>query len=210
MSTKIYYPRSSARPIYLVAAVLGLLGLIGIIMMLVAMADVPRQSYYLLIGAFGLLVVALTGALAVLLTTNTRRPWGIDPNYGPPPTPSLSEPIDPYGVTTEELMHAVQLPDGKGYGRRQSDDRTVVKRLAAKSEADERPGLPAPSRPNWADEMLPLPYREERNEEPTPSPDPPPDPPPSRFPEVPLDQLDLLPATPDEPRRDQDRINGGV
>lgn len=219
MSTKIYYPRSSARPIYLVAAVLGLLGLVGIIMMLVAMADVPRQSYYLLIAAFGLLVVALSGALAVLLATNTRRPWGIDPNYGPPPAPSLSEPIDPYGVTTEELMHAVQLPDGKGYGRRQNDDRTVVKRLAAKSEHDEWPGLPAPSRPSWADEMLPPQYREERQAPapvaPPASPAVPPEEPPAppHFDEVPLDQLDqldLLPATPSNTAHEPDRSNGGA
>ena len=74
MPNRTAYPRSSARPIYVTAGVLGLLGLAGVIVMLVAMADVPRQSYYLLIAAFGLLIVALAGALAVLLATNTRRP----------------------------------------------------------------------------------------------------------------------------------------
>ena len=59
MSNRTAYPRSSARPIYLTASVLGLLGLAGVIVMLIAMADVPRQSYYLLITAFGLLTVAL-------------------------------------------------------------------------------------------------------------------------------------------------------
>src|SRR4051812_35350579 len=132
MSNKIVYPRSSARPIYLTASVLGLLGLAGVIVMLVAMADVPKQSYYLLIGAFGLLTVALTGALAVLLATNTRRPWGIDPNLGPSFSVHQVEEADPYGSSTEELLrHAVQLPDGNGYGRRQSDDTTVVRRIAA-------------------------------------------------------------------------------
>ena len=61
MPHRTAYPRSSARPIYLTVSVLGLLGLAGVIVMLIAMADVPRQSYYLLITAFGLLTVALAG-----------------------------------------------------------------------------------------------------------------------------------------------------
>src|SRR5215207_2415497 len=115
MSNKIVYPRSSARPIYITASVLGLLGLAGVIVMLIAMADVPKQSYYLLIAAFGLLVVALAGALAVLLSTNTRRPWGIDPNLGPHYSMLQKEEAEPYGTSTEEqLRHAVQLPAGNG------------------------------------------------------------------------------------------------
>src|SRR5215217_3838388 len=103
MSNKTVYPRSSARPIYLTASVLGLLGLAGVIVMLIAMADVPKQSYYLLITAFGLLTVALGGALAVLLATNTRRPWGIDPNLGPHYSIHKEE-ADPYASSTEELL----------------------------------------------------------------------------------------------------------
>ena len=67
MSNRAAYPRSSARPIYVTAGVLGLLGLAGVIVMLIAMADVPRQSYYLLIAAFGLLVVALALFFLALL-----------------------------------------------------------------------------------------------------------------------------------------------
>jgi len=186
MSNRIVYPRSSAQPIYVTASVLGLLGLVGIIVMLIAMADVPRQSYYLLIAAFGLLTVALAGALAVLLATNTRRPWGIDPNVGPHITKPEKADADPYGSTTKELLrHAVQLPDGNGYGRRQSDDVTVVRRLAA---AD-RPLPPTPERPAWATEMLPPAFREEP---PATVPQEPTEP----FAEVPLDQLDLAPAAP--------------
>ncbi len=213
MSNKIDYPRSSARPIYLTVAALGLLGLAGVIVMLIAMAEVPKESYYLLIIAFGLLVVALVGALAVLLATNTRRPWGIDPNLGSRPAARLTEETDAYGATTEDLLrHAVQLPDGRGYGRRQSDDPTVVRRLAPKREHDDRPIPLTRARPAWAVEMLSPTYREEPPEEPSQEPAeessqasaaP-------SFPEVPLDQLDLLPATPDATDQEQDRANGGA
>jgi hypothetical protein len=188
MSNKIVYPRSSALPIYLTAGVLGLLGLAGVIVMLVAMADVPKQSYYLLIGAFGLLTVALTGALAVLLATNTRRPWGIDPNLGRAFSVHQKEEADPYGSSTEELLrHAVQLPDGNGYGRRRSDDTTVVRRIASTIERDPLP--PTLPRPDWANEILPAAFREE------PRQDPPQEPTLPAFTEVPLDQLDLMPAS---------------
>ena len=185
MSKRTMYPQSSARPIYLTASVLGLLGLAGVIVMLIAMADVPRQSYYLLITAFGLLTVALAGALAVLLATNTRRPWGIDPNLGPLYSIHRKEEADPYGSSTEELLRqAVQLPDGKGYGRRQSDDATLVRRLATA----ERPLPPIPERPAWAAEMLPSAFRAELPVDVPEEPVPPP------FTEIPLDQLDLVPA----------------
>jgi hypothetical protein len=191
MSNRTAYPRSSARPIYLTASVLGLLGLAGVIVMLIAMADVPTRSYYLLIAAFGLLIVALAGALAVLLTTNTRRPWGIDPNLGPHYSMLRMEEVDPYGTSTEELLrHAVQLPDGNGYGRRQSDDPTVVRRLASTAERDDRPLPPKLERPEWATEMLPPAYREEPHKDLPGEPAPPP------FTEIPLDQLDLAPAAP--------------
>jgi hypothetical protein len=171
-----------------------LLGLAGVIVMLIAMADVPTQSYYLLIAAFGLLTVALAGALAVLLATNTRRPWGVDPNLQPFSRIPRMEASDPYGTSTDELLrHAVQLPDGYGYGRRQSDDTTVVRRLATA----ERPLPPRPERPSWADEMLPPIYREEPP--PVYSEEPPvavPEQPDAPFTEIPLDQLDLVPATP--------------
>jgi hypothetical protein len=212
MTNKIRYPRSSARPIYLTVTALGLLGLAGVIVMLIAMADVPKESYFLLIIAFGLLIVALVGALAVLLATNTRRPWGIDPNFTPPPAASRADRDDAYGETTEDLLrHAVQLPDGKGYGRRQTDDPTVVRRLAPKRENDDRPLPLSRARPAWALEMLSPKYPEEPAEAPAEKPTEQPSQPPtaSSFPEVPLDQLDLLPATPDATDQDQDRANGG-
>lgn len=182
MSDRMVYTRSSARPIYIMASIWGLLGLAGIIVMLIAMADVPRQSYYLLIAAFGLLMVALAGALAMLLATNTRRPWGIDPNFGP----YSVKVANANGNSIEEgLRHAVQLPDGKGYGRRQSDDKTVVQRVAAPGQ----PLPPVPTRPTWANEMISSRFNGEQPprvlEEPT-----------EPITEVPLDQLDLAPATP--------------
>jgi hypothetical protein len=186
------YPRSSARPIYLTTGVLGMLGLAGVIVMLIAMADVPRQSYYLLIAAFGLLIVALAGALAVLLATNTRRPWGIDPNFGPH-SPAYRREADEaiQSARSAASRHAVQLPDGLGYGRRQSDDTTVVRRLASATECDERPQPPKFERPAWASEMLPPSFREE------PRAGPPPELEAAPLTEIPLDQLDLAPAVPD-------------
>jgi hypothetical protein len=205
MSNRTAYPRSSARPIYLTASVLGLLGLAGVIVMLIAMADVPRQSYYLLITAFGLLIVALAGALAVLLTTNTRRPWGIDPNLGPHYSMLRIEEVDPYRTSTEELLrHAVQLPDGNGYGRRQSDDPTVVRRLASAVERDDRPLPPKLERPAWATEMLAPAYREE------PRKDLPEEPAPPLFTEIPLDQLDLVPASPNATDQKDQRVDTGA
>jgi hypothetical protein len=203
MSKQAVYPRSSARPIYVMAGILGLLGLAGVIVMLVAMADVPRQSYYLLIAAFGLLIVALAGALAMLLATNTRRPWGIDPNLGPQYSAQPIEEADPYATSTEELLrHAVQLPDGNGYGRRQSDDKSVVRRLAS-VEQEERSLPPLPpqlGRPAWATEILPLEYREEPPKHIAEEPAPP-------FTERPLDQLDLVPASSDNGEPSEQRVD---
>jgi hypothetical protein len=204
MSNRTAYPRSSARPIYLTASVLGLLGLAGVIVMLIAMADVPKQSYYLLIAAFGLLIVALAGALAVLLATNTRRPWGIDPNLGPYYSMLQKEEVDPYGTSTEELLrHAVQLPDGNGYGRRQSDDPTVVRRVISAVERDDRPLPPKHERPSWATEMLPPTYREELPKELPEEPAPP-------FTEIPLDQLDLMPVSSNTTDQNNQRVDTGT
>ncbi|HEU5100486.1 MAG TPA: hypothetical protein VFU22_15765 [Roseiflexaceae bacterium] len=197
MPNRVAYPRSSARPIYLTASVLGLLGLAGVIMMLIAMADVPKQSYYLLIAAFGLLTVALAGALAMLLATNTRRPWGIDPNIGPHSRTQAQEEVDPYATSTEDLLrHAVQLPDGNGYGRRQSDDPTVVRRLAS----IDQPLPPKLDRPAWATEMLPPAYREEPPAAESKEPAEP-------FTEIPLDQLDLMPAEPASINQNERRVD---
>lgn len=191
MSNRMMYPQSSARPIYLTASVLGLLGLAGVIVMLIAMADVPRQSYYLFIMAFGLLIVALAGALAVLLATNTRRPWGIDPNFGPHAPAYHREADDAYqAARNATTRHAVQLPDGLGYGRRQSDDTTVVRRLASTTERDEQPLPPKFERPAWVSEIMPPSIREEPRVDMTQELESAP------LTEIPLDQLDFAPAMP--------------
>lgn len=77
---RLRQPRSSAVPVYVVALVLASLGLIGVVLMLLAMRDVGVVPYTFLVIAIALSVVSIVGLVAVVLTTNTRRPWGIDPN----------------------------------------------------------------------------------------------------------------------------------
>jgi len=80
-----------------------------------------------------------------------------------------------------------------------------------KPEREERPISLSRTRPAWAVEMLPPNYREKPSEEPGEEVNhqPSEEPAPPQFSEVPLDQLDLLPATPDEAELEQQRTNGG-
>jgi hypothetical protein len=76
-------PRSSATSIYAAAAGLLLLALVGVVVTLLAMADVPRSSSFLLIGATAASMISSMALAALLVITNTRRPFGIDPNLTP-------------------------------------------------------------------------------------------------------------------------------
>lgn len=63
-------------------------------------------------------IVAQIGVAAVsaalLLVTNTRRPWG----------------ADAYAATTDELLRPAVMVGDRPYGRRAHDDRNVVDRLS--------------------------------------------------------------------------------
>lgn len=195
---KIRYPRSSARPIYVTAGMFGMLGLAGMLVMLVAMADVPKPSYYLLIAAFGMLLVALAGALAVLLATNTRRPWGVDPNVEMFSAPHMAAERPAESAPSLPLLReATLLPDGP-YGRRKKDDPEVVRRLTSGASTVKAPTPPAQKQPAWVDEILPADYREQRAAEPETA----------EFAEVPIDQLDLLSSTPEPAEQPQTQLNG--
>lgn len=124
--------------IAITASVLGIVGLgaTGVFLFFVAgLWSVP----YLLI-AFVALLGSFYALLSLLLTTNTRRPAGIDPNARPP---------DPFGQTTAELRDAVMVGE-RPYGRRGSDDTEVVKRLINKLEQDDSERPPPPATPKWA------------------------------------------------------------
>ncbi len=120
------------RPLAATAAILGLVWLCATAVLLFYIADLaPIQALLL---AFVAMDGAFLVAVALLITTNTRRPW--------------SE-RDPYAQTTADLLREpVLLPDGRPYGRRAVDDGNVVERLSAilEEEADRRkPG----ETPKW-------------------------------------------------------------
>jgi hypothetical protein len=126
--------------------------------------------------------------------------------YGKHPATNLpgSEAVASHRTSTEELVrHAVQLPDGNGYGRRQSDDATVVRRLAAVADHNGRPLTPKLERPSWVTERLTPAYREEPCENPPEEPAP-------LFTEIPLDQLDLVPAAPTLTDQQEQRVDTSV
>jgi hypothetical protein len=86
-----------------------------------------------LVGAVVVFVGAAMIALGLLVSTNTRRPRGVDPDVEPNPS-----------------RNGIILNDGRPYGRRERDDPSVVDRLSAilEEEAAKRPG-PAKT-PDWA------------------------------------------------------------
>lgn len=72
-------------------------------------------------------MVAFLAVLLLHVNAVTRRPAGRDPN-------APERRIDPFALDTQELA---ALPDGKPYGRRESDDRSVAQRIKAAARAGE-------------------------------------------------------------------------
>lgn len=125
------------RPLAATAAILGLAWLCatGVLLFYVAsLAPIEALliAFVAMDGAFGV-------ALALLITTNTRRPWAER---------------DPYADTTADLLREpVLLPDGRPYGRRAVDDRNVVERLSDILEEEAQKHPPGARTPAWAIEI---------------------------------------------------------
>ena len=132
------------RWIEIVAALLGViwLGSLGVALFFVAgLVDVPW-----LLGALVAQIGVFAVATALLLTTNTRRPAGIDPN-------APERRIDPFALPTEQLKIGVDLGDGQPYGRRNADDPAVVKRMIRQFEEEDRQRPPPANVPAWARDL---------------------------------------------------------
>jgi hypothetical protein len=112
----------------------------------VYVVEAPEIARYYLIGSHSTYLLIVVVLLLLLVNSNTRRPEGIDPNEraAPAPTPQRRA-TDAFAEDTAALMRErVLLPDGKAYGGRVEDDRTVVARLAAGLEPRDAPT------PEWA------------------------------------------------------------
>gem|GEM_PF-2251310 len=111
---------------------------------------------YLLI-AFVVMQGAFLVLLTCLLVTNTRRPFGVDPNASTAtprqPAPANRE-RDPFAATTDELRPRVVLNDGFPYGSRRSDDVSVVRRLIDRLETDDGARPVPDSAPSWALDLV--------------------------------------------------------
>lgn len=132
------------RPIELTTALLGTLWLAAIAIELCSIAGLVGIEWR--ISAIVVHVAVFVIAAALLLTTNTRRPAGVDPN-----APRNGH----AGDAPDALRPGVLLPDNRPYGRRAADDRAVVDRLSEVLEdaASRRPG---PARtPEWALNLMP-------------------------------------------------------
>jgi hypothetical protein len=127
--------------ITITAAVLGAIWLAAIAVQLCFIAGIAGIPW--LIGSIVAQAAILLVSGAVILVTNTRRPYGIDPN-------APARQADPFGQTTDELRDAIYLPDRRPYGRRTEDDMQVVKRLIGKLEENDTQRPPPAATPQWA------------------------------------------------------------
>jgi hypothetical protein len=84
---------------------------------------------YLNLSNLLFLAVAIV-SVSLLINTNTARPDRPDPN-------ERRRTADAWGLDTADLMAAIDLPDGKPYGNRATDDETVKLRLIAAARSGE-------------------------------------------------------------------------
>lgn len=120
------------KSLLIIVCLLGLAWLASVTVILfyvASLATVPA-----LLGAITTQIAVFLIATAILLVSNTRRPAGRNPDA---PDAPAERP-------------RVMLSDGKPYGGRFSDDRSVVNRLSdiLEDEAARRP--PPPRTPDWA------------------------------------------------------------
>lgn len=90
-------------PIPIATALCFILWLAGQVLFQMTVADAPRPALYLLNVANLLQIVALMAAAALLLTTNTRRPRGVDPDR-PPVSPADRATLDAFSLSTDDLV----------------------------------------------------------------------------------------------------------
>jgi len=131
--------------IAITAALLGAIWLAAIAIQLCFVAGLAGIPW--LIGAIVAQIAAFLISGSLLLVTNTRRPYGIDPNA--PPVRAA----DPFGQTSDELRSAA-IVGGLPYGRRVHDDVAVVKRLIGKFEAEDAQRPAKGGTPPWALDLM--------------------------------------------------------
>jgi hypothetical protein len=132
----------------LVAGALALVYFIGQGLDQIFAVEAPPPAFHFLIASSLLRLLAFGVLLALLLISNTRRPYGIDPNE-PPAAPASSR--------RETERESIVGADGLPYGKRRSDVpvedvRRVV--AAVRTLEGRKPDEDLPVRPDWASDVL--------------------------------------------------------
>lgn len=135
------------RAIELISVIFGALWLAAICVQFLFVAQL--LSIVWMIGALVAQIAVFLVFGALLLVTNTRRPYGIDPNAA---QHRQREADRAFASPTADLFRQrvkVQLPDGNAYGGRKDDDPEVVQRLLSAIAPQPQP------MPDWAQALRP-------------------------------------------------------